>query len=418
MVHSESASGKTSELNAVLNRLWERNHPYADKMKDAGISPSDIRTPKDIEKLPFTTKQDLQAHYPLGWLGCEKDELVRFHATSGTTGNPTVVGYTANDIFWWKKAMKTAFRRATLTSKDILQISTGYGLFTGSQGFHDAAEDMGITVIPASGGFTERQFKLMRDLGTTVFTCTPSYAVKLCEVWDTFSSEEKSKYSLRLGIFGAEAWSEGLRTKIQDTLDIPAIDSYGLSEAMGPGVGMECLERNGIHLFDEGFIFEIIDPETLQPLAPGEEGELVITSLKKEAFPIVRYRTRDLTSIMPGVCKCGDRSTRIERVKGRSDDMIIIHGVNVFPSVIEKALCRVPGLTANYQIKVWEVEGFQQMSVACERSADSPQDMAETLLEKGKKSIHSALGIHVPLTVAEPGTLPRFEGKSKHIVRQ
>jgi phenylacetate-CoA ligase len=418
MVHSETASGKTTELQAVLSRLWERNHPYADKMKDAGINPSDIRSPKDIEKLPFTTKQDLQAHYPLGWLGCDKDDLVRFHATSGTTGNPTVVGYTSNDIFWWKKAMKTAFKRATLTSKDILQISTGYGLFTGSQGFHDAAEDMGVTVIPASGGFTERQFKLMRDLGTTVFTCTPSYAVKLCEVWDTFSNEEKAKYSLRLGIFGAEAWSEGLRTKIQDTLGIPAIDSYGLSEAMGPGVGMECLERNGIHLFDEGFIFEIIDPETLQPLDPGEEGELVITSLKKEAFPIVRYRTRDLTSIMPGACKCGDRSTRIERVKGRSDDMIIFHGVNVFPSLIEKALCRVPGLTANYQIKVWEVEGFQQMSISCERSTDSAQEIAEILLEKGKKSIHSALGIHVPLTVTEPGTLPRFEGKSKHIVRE
>ncbi|NLX84044.1 MAG: phenylacetate--CoA ligase, partial [Synergistaceae bacterium] len=413
MVHSETGLEKTAELRITLNRLWDRNHPYADKMKEVGIKPSDIKTPKDVEKLPFTTKQDLQGHYPLGWLGCDKDDLVRFHATSGTTGNPTVVGYTANDIFWWKKAMKTAFKRAGMTSKDVLQISTGYGLFTGSQGFHDGAEDMGITVIPASGGFTERQFKLMRDLGTTVLTCTPSYAVKICEVWETFSDEEKAKYSLRLGIFGAEAWSEGLRTKIQDTIGVPAIDSYGLSEAMGPGVGMECLERDGIHLFDEGFIFEIIDPITLKPLSPGEEGELVITSLKKEAFPIVRYRTRDLTSIMPGVCKCGDRSTRIERVKGRSDDMIIIHGVNVFPSLVEKALCRVPGLTANYQIKVWEVDGFQQMSVACERIANSSQDITETLLERGKKSIHSALGIHVPLTIVEPGTLPRFEGKSK-----
>lgn len=418
MVHSDSSSKKITELQATLKRLWDRNHPYTDKMKDAGIEPGDIRTSEDVEKLPFTTKQDLQGYYPLGWLACEKEDLVRFHATSGTTGNPTVVGYTANDIFWWKNAMKTAFRRLGMTQKDVLQISTGYGLFTGSQGFHDAAEDMGVTVIPASGGFTERQFKLMRDLGTTVFTCTPSYAVKLCEVWDTFSEEERSKYSLRLGIFGAEAWSEGLRGKIQDTLGIPAVDSYGLSEAMGPGVGMECLERNGIHLFDEGFIFEIIDPETLKPLGPGEEGELVITSLKKEAFPIVRYRTRDLTSIMLGKCTCGDGSMRIERVKGRSDDMIIFHGVNVFPSVIERALCKVPGLTANYQIKVWEVEGFQEMSIACERATDTALDHLDALTEQGRRSIHRSLGIHVPLTISEPGTLPRFEGKSKHIVRE
>lgn len=418
MVHSENAPEKIIELRTNLERLWERNHPYAYKMKEAGVKPSDIRTPKDVALLPFTTKQDLQSHYPLGWLGCDKDDLVRFHATSGTTGNPTVVGYTANDLFWWRKAMQTAFKRATITSKDVLQISTGYGLFTGSQGFHDAAEQMGVTVIPASGGFTERQFKLMRDLGTTVFTCTPSYAVKLCEVWETFSEEERSKYSLRLGIFGAEAWSEGLRTKIQNTLGIPAIDSYGLSEAMGPGVGMECLERNGIHLFDEGFIFEIIDTETLESLSPGEEGELVITSLKKEAFPIVRYRTRDLTSIMPEPCRCGDRSTRITRVKGRSDDMIIVHGVNVFPSMIERALCKVQGLTANYQIKVWEVEGFQQISVLCERAPDTAPEQTAGLTESGKKSMHNSLGIHVPLTIVEPGTLPRFEGKSKHIVRE
>lgn len=418
MIHSEKAPEKISELRAVLERLWTRNHPYTDKMKDAGIKPSDIRTPKDIQLLPFTTKQDLQSNYPLGWLGCDKDDLIRFHATSGTTGNPTVVGYTANDLYWWRKAMKTAFRRATLTSKDILQISTGYGLFTGSQGFHDAAEEMGVTVIPASGGFTERQFKLMRDLGTTVFTCTPSYAVKLCEVWETFSKEDRSEYKLRLGIFGAEAWSESLREKIQNTLGIPAIDSYGLSEAMGPGVGMECLERNGIHLFDEGFIFEIIDPVTLEPLDPGEEGELVITSLKKEAFPIVRYRTRDLTSIIPEPCRCGDRSTRITRIKGRSDDMIIFHGVNVFPSMVERAICKVNGLTANYQIKVWETDGIQQMSVSCERAPETTAEETERLAEAGKKSIHNALGINVPLSVIDPGMLPRFEGKSKHIIRE
>ncbi len=248
MVHSETASGKTTELQAVLSRLWERNHPYADKMKDAGINPSDAKVAKGYRKTSLYDKAGSQAHYPLGWLGCDKDDLVRFHATSGTTGNPTVVGYTANDIFWWKKAMKTAFKRATLTSKIYCRYRQDTDYLQEARVSTMQLKTWEITVIPASGGFTERQFKLMRDLGTTVFTCTPSYAVKLCEVWDTFSNEEKARCSLRLGIFGAEAWSEGLRTKIQDTLGIPAIDSYGLSEAMGPGVGMECLERNGIHL--------------------------------------------------------------------------------------------------------------------------------------------------------------------------
>lgn len=417
MVHSETASAKTAELRAILEKLWARNHPYAALMKEAGVTPADIRTPRDIARLPFTNKHDLQQSYPLGWLACEKEDLVRFHATSGTTGNPTVVAYTANDISWWKRGMQTALRRASLKKGDILQISTGYGLFTGSQGFHDAAEAMGVAVVPASGGFTERQFKMMRDLGTTVFTCTPSYAVKLCEVWDSFSREEKRKYKLRLGIFGAEAWSESLREKLESSFGIPAIDSYGLSEAMGPGVGMECLEKDGIHLWDEGFIFEIIDPKTLEPLEPGQEGELVITSLKKEAFPVVRYRTRDLTSIIPGMCKCGDGGTRITRLRGRSDDMIIFHGVNVFPEVIERSICKVPGVTPHYQIKVWEVDGFQQMSVTAEHAAGIRPEEIAGLAEKAKKAIHRTLGINVPVSIASPGELPRFEGKGKHVVK-
>lgn len=417
MVHSETASEKTTELRAILEKLWVGNHPYAKMMKDAGIKPSDVKTPADISRLPFTNKKDLQQYYPLGWLACDREDLVRFHATSGTTGNPTVVAYTANDISWWKKGMQTAMYRASVKKSDVLQISTGYGLFTGSQGFHDAAEAMGVTVIPASGGFTDRQFKLMRDLGTTVFTCTPSYAVKLCDVWESFSKEERSKYKLRLGIFGAEAWSEALRDKLEASFGIPALDSYGLSEAMGPGVGMECLQKDGIHLWDEGFIFEVVDPETLQPLQPGEEGELVITSLKKEAYPVVRYRTRDLTSIIPGRCKCGGGGARITRLRGRSDDMIIFHGVNVFPEVIERSICQVAGIAPHYQIKVWEEDGFQQMSVSAERSPGVPQEETCALEEKAKKSIHRSLGINVPFTVMNPGELPRFEGKGKHVVK-
>lgn len=417
MVHSETASSKVAELSTNLEKLWERNHPYAKLMKETGVTPSDVKTPRDIARLPFTTKQNLQEHYPLGWLACDREDLVRFHATSGTTGNPTVVAYTANDIMWWRKGMQVAMQRATVKKSDVIQVSYGYGLFTGSQGFHDAAEEMGVTVIPASGGFTERQFKLMRDLGATVLTCTPSYAVKLCEIWESFSKDERRKYKLRLGIFGAEVWSESLRDKLELSFGIPAIDSYGLSEAMGPGVGMECMEKSGIHLWDEGFIFEIIDPLTLEPLEPGQEGELVITSLKKEAFPIVRYRTRDLTSIIPEECKCRDRGTRITRLRGRSDDMIIFHGVNVFPEVIERSICKVPGITPHYQIKVWEVDGFQQMSVSAERTASVLADEIDGLEEKVKKSIHRSLGINVPFTLVDPGKLPRFDGKGKHVVK-
>jgi len=416
MVHSETAGSKTTELCATLEKLWRRNHPYALLMREAGLTPEDLRTPADLARLPFTTKQNLNEHYPLGWLACDREDLARFHATSGTTGNPTVVAYTANDLRWWSRAMGTAMSRASVKRGDVIQISYGYGLFTGSQGFHGAAEDMGVTVIPASGGFTDRQFKLMRDLGTTVLTCTPSYAVKLCEIWESFSREEQRKYKLRLGIFGAEAWSESLRERLESSFGFPALDSYGLSEAMGPGVGMECMERDGIHLWDEGFIFEIIDPETLQPLKPGEEGELVITSLKKEAYPIIRYRTRDLTSIIPGKCKCGG-GTRITRLRGRSDDMIIFHGVNVFPELIESSICKVPGITPHYQIKVWEVEGFQEMSVTAEREPGvRPEDSGE-LEEKAKKAIHRALGINVPFLIVAPGELPRFDGKGKHIVK-
>lgn len=417
MVHSETADTKIAELRLILEKLWERGHPYAKLMKEAGVTPSAIKSPGDIALLPLTTKQHLQEYYPLGWLACDKEDLVRFHATSGTTGNPTVVAYTAGDIAWWKKGMQTAIRRASVKKGDVIQISYGYGLFTGSQGFHDAAEAMGVTVVPASGGFTERQFKLMRDLGATVLTCTPSYAVKLCEIWEGFSKEEQRKYKLRLGIFGAEAWSESLRARLENAFGMPALDSYGLSEAMGPGVGMECLEKDGIHLWDEGFIFEIVDPVTLEPLEPGWEGELVITSLKKEAFPIVRYRTRDLTSVIPGACKCGDRGTRITRLRGRSDDMIIFHGVNVFPEVIERSICGIPGLTPHYQIKVWEEGGFQQMSVTAERAQGALPREAAALGEKAKKAIHRSLGINIPLTVVGPGELPRYEGKAKHVVK-
>lgn len=417
MVRSETASVKVAELCASLEKLWGMNHPYAKLMRKAGVTPSDIKTSRDIARLPFTTKQDLQEHYPLGWLACNRERLVRFHATSGTTGNPTVVAYTAKDIAWWKKGMQAAMERATIRKRDVIQVSYGYGLFTGSQGFHDAAEAMGVTVIPASGGFTERQFKLMRDLGATVITCTPSYAVKLCEIWESFNKEERRKYKLRLGIFGAEAWSESLRDKLESSFGIPALDSYGLSEAMGPGVGMECMEKDGIHLWDEGFMFEIIDPLTLEPLGPGQEGELVITSLKKEAFPIIRYRTRDLTSIIPGECKCKDNGTRITRLRGRSDDMIIFHGVNVFPEVIERSICRVPGITPHYQIKVWEIDGFQQMSVSAERTASVLAEEIGELEEKAKKAIHRALGINIPFTLVDPGELPRFDGKGRHVVK-
>ena len=417
MTTATAAKGKTAngtdkaaELRKILERLVERGHPYAVKMAKAGVRPGDIRTLEDLPLLPCTTKQDLLDHYPLGWLACRKEEVVRFHATSGTTGNPTIVAYNAQDIENWADSVAWCLRLAGADARDIVQVAYGYGLFTGGLGLHDGAARLGAAVIPASGGFTDRQVRMMRDLKSTVLACTPSYALRIAE-----SLGEGEKSSLRVGIFGAEAWSDEFRRDLEKRLGITALDIYGLSEAMGPGVAMECLRQDGLHVAD-GFIPEIVDPVTLEPLGSGETGELVLTSWKKQAYPVIRYRTKDLTVLGSTPCACGDKSPRIARITGRSDDMMILSGVNVFPSQIESVLCKIPELTANYQIKSWRENGMQKISIACEQRSSSGITKEE-LERKAAKKLKETVGVNIPLSVLEAGVLPRSEGKAVRVIK-
>lgn len=404
---------KLSGLRGILDELVRRNHPYAEKMKSHGVKPEHIKTPADLSLLPCTTKSDLLDNYPTGWLAREKSEVVRVHATSGTTGKPTIVAYTANDIESWSRSVAWCLDLAGVGRDDIVQVAYGYGLFTGGLGLHYGAELAGAAVVPVSGGFTDRQVSLMRDLGSTVLACTPSYALRIAEA---IEASEDPATSLRVGIFGAEAWSEGLRAALEDKLGIIALDIYGLSEAMGPGVAMECTEQDGLHICDD-FIAQVVDPDTLETLAEGETGELVLTSWKKEAYPVIRYRTRDLTHLTNAPCACGDITPRAARIRGRSDDMLIMHGVNVFPSQIEAALCSVPGLTANYQITAWREMGVQQVSIVCERAPDCVGVADGDLEAMAVKSLKQTIGVTIPLTVKAPGEIPRSEGKAVRVLK-
>ena len=397
-----------------LRLLEERDHPYARKVRDAGLSWRDLDSLEALSAFPFTTKQDLQEHYPLGWLGCDRADLVRFHATSGTTGNPTVVAYTASDLDAWSGYMAWCLHLAGVRREDTVQVAYGYGLFTGGLGLHGGAERLGASVVPASGGFSERQIKLMKDLDVTVLACTPSYALKLAEAWEALGD---GPTPLRVGIFGAEPWSEGLRQQIEQRLGLTALDVYGLSEAMGPGVAMECPHKNGLHLHPDSFLVEVIDPATGRPVAPGEVGELVLTSLHKEAFPMIRYRTRDLTRLLEAPCPCGVEGPRIERLRGRSDDMLIVRGVNVFPSQVESALLSVEGLSGNYQLEVWTHEGMQNLKVRCEALPEVGDGSRGALGARAAKRLQERLGIRIDFELLPPGELPRFEGKAKRVVQ-
>ena len=402
---------KAAELRKILERIVERGHPYAAKMAKAGVRPEHIRTLDDLPLLPYTTKQDLQDTYPLGWLACDRNELVRFHATSGTTGNPTVVAYNAQDRANWAGSVAWCLGLAGVNADDIVQVAYGYGLFTGGLGLHDGAERVGAAVIPTSGGFTERQVKMIKDLQTTVLACTPSYALRIAEIL-----ESGEKTSLRVGIFGAEAWSDEFRRDLEKRLGITALDIYGLCEAMGPGVAMECLEQSGLHVTDD-FIPEIVHPATLEVQEPGEMGELVLTSWNKQAYPVIRYRTKDLTRLGTELCPCGDATPRIARIAGRSDDMLILNGVNIFPSQIESVLCKIPELTANYQIKAWRENGMQRLSIVCERRADAADIAKDELERRATKKLKETVGVNIPLSILDAGSLPRSEGKAVRIVK-
>jgi len=409
----EWEQGSMEALQRTVRRVWERVPLTRDRMEKAGVTPEDIKKPEDLRRLPFTTKQDMRDAYPTGLLACEKRELVRYHASSGTTGKPTVVAYTKNDIAAWTECMANCLETAGVTEDDTFQVILGYGLFTGALGFHYGAEAIGAAVVPTGGGFTERQLLLMEDLGTTVLTSTPSYALHLAELIRERNLRER--IPLRMVILGGEAWSEAMRERIEKELDVVAIDSYGLSEIIGPGVAMECGCRSGLHLNSKHFLAEIIDPVTGEVLPEGEEGELVITTLTKEAMPLVRYRTRDLTRLIPEPCPCGRTGVRLARVKGRSDDMLIIRGVNVYPSQVEALLARIPGMSLNYQLEVSEKDYLKELTVHCESETALDEEASSRLARFASKKLNEGLGIRVGFNLLAPGALERSTGKAVRI---
>lgn len=417
MEHVRNSETKISRIRYTLEKMVERGHPYAKKMEERGVRPEHINSVKDMQLLPFTTKQDLQEHYPLGWLNVDRKHVIRYHATSGTTGNPTVVCYTASDVKMWADCAAWSLGLAGLDEWDTLQVSYGYGLFTGGLGAHYGGEQRGCAVIPASGGQTEKQVRMIKELGVTALACTPSYAMRIAEAWDDIDPGrfKNGGTKLKVGIFGAEAWSEGLRARLEEKLGIKALDIYGLSEAMGPGVAMECVYQNGLHVADECFLSEVVDPVTLENLEDGEIGELALTSIKKEAFPIIRYRTRDRTRILTGQCPCGDPSVRIDRIGGRTDDMLIIRGVNVFPAQIEAAICRVKGLTTNFIIDTWKTEGMDDLIISCERVAELGSERNEAIRQEVVKRLKDSIGVNMHVKITEPNSIPRSEGKAMRV---
>jgi len=389
---------------------------YQKKLAEAGIFyPADIKTIEDFRRIPLTEKEDLRQNYPFGLFAEPMDKIVRVHASSGTTGKPTVVGYTREDINLWADIVANGLRRIGVTPNDVIQVAYGYGLFTGGMGLHYGCEKLGALVIPISGGNTHRQLMLMRDFGSTVLCCTPSYALYLADSMEE-AGIRKEDLKLRLGVFGAEPWTEKMRHEIENRLGLRAIDIYGLSEIMGPGVSMECLKCNGLHI-DEHFYPEIIDAEG-NVLPEGEIGELVITSLDKMGFPTLRYRTKDLTSITYGSCECGHTGWTMQRVSGRVDDMLIIRGVNVFPSQIEEAILSVSGVEPHYLIIVDRENNLDTLEVLVELSAESFTDEIrelEILQARIENKIEDVIGINVKVRLVEPKSIPRSEGKAKRV---
>ncbi len=417
--------GREDLLQIQLDRFKETlalvydNVPFYKKTyDDAGIDISSITSLEAIRELPFTVKYDLRDNYPYGLFAVPLDDVVRLHVSSGTTGKPTVVGYTQNDIDTWIEMMSRALMAAGCDHTSVVQNAHGYGLFTGGLGMHYGSENIGATTIPSSTGNTAKQLMLMEDLGTTFMGATPSYAIYLGDELQK-RGIDLNRLKLKSGVFGGEPWTEEMRQQIQAKLGIKAHNLYGLSEMYGPSVGIECEEQNGLHIWEDLFFIEIIDPDTLEPVPDGQYGELVLTSLKKEAMPLVRYRTRDITRILPEPCPCGRTHRRIERLRGRTDDMLIIKGVNVFPSQIEEALLRCEGISPHYLITVRRVNSLDSIEVACELDTTmSIDDLREInrLRDRVAAEIQSVTGIKVAISLREPHSLPRTEGKSKRVI--
>ncbi len=406
-------------LQNLVARVYRTVAPYRRKMEAAGVRPEDIKTLADLQKLPFTVKNDLRDNYPFGLFTVPMDEVVRVHASSGTTGKPTVVGYTWKDIETWAGVMARALVCAGAHKGDMVHNAYGYGLFTGGLGAHYGAERLGAAVIPVSGGNTKRQITIMRDFGSTVLLSTPSYALNLAEAMDAMGVDPKS-LSLRVGIFGAEPWSENMREEVERKLNLQAVDIYGLSEVMGPGVAQECLQTDkGMHVFEDHFLPEIIDPDTGEVLPPGEKGELVFTTLTKEAFPIIRYRTKDISRLIYEPCECGRTLVRMEKITGRTDDMLIIRGVNVFPSQVEHVLMSIKGVEPHYQIVVEREGNLDTMTVQVEVSERIFSDeirVLENLSRTIEAEIKDMLGVTSKVKLVEPKTIQRSEGKAQRVI--
>lgn len=405
-------------LKSLVYRLYSFSAFYHHRMEEAKVHPDDIRTLGDIRKLPFMYKRDLRDNYPDRLFVATQEELVRYHVSSGTTGKPTVVGYTERDLENWTASLARALVSCGLGRGDVMQVSYGYGLFTGGLGLHYGAERIGATVLPTSVGNTERQIELMQDLKTTAIACTPSYLLHMGEVAEKMGISIKNDTLLRTGILGAEPWSEQMRERIQEWLGIRAYDIYGTSELSGP-MFCECSEQKGFHVWGDLAYVEILDPETLEPLPAGERGEMVITMLQKEALPMIRYRIGDISSIDDSVCPCGRTHPRVQRITGRVDDMLIIRGINVFPSQIEYALMSIPEVGQHFQIIVDRKGALDDMLVQVEVGKESFSDKITDLMSIRRKVEHklrNVLNVAVNVELVEPGTLPRFEGKAKRVV--
>ncbi|MFV0350569.1 MAG: phenylacetate--CoA ligase family protein [Halodesulfovibrio sp.] len=418
MERAELEDLQLERLQATLTRV-ARNVPlYRQRFAELGLDPDDFRSMDDLRKLPFTTKQDIRDNYPYGLFAVPLRDVVRLQSSSGTTGKPIVVGYTRNDLKRWSRLVARVLAMGGMTRDDVVQIAFHYGLFTGGFGLHYGAETLGASVIPSSGGNARKQIMIMQDYRTTALCCTPSYALHLADTMEEMGVNPNSLH-LKWGLFGAEAWSEAMREEIQNRLKVTATDNYGISEVMGPGIAGECLERQGLHVNEDHFLFEIVHPETGEPVPDGEVGELVITTLTKEAFPMIRFRTGDLTRVLPDTCACGRTFRRIARIIGRSDDMLIIRGVNVFPLQVETILLAMEGAEPHYQI-VLEREGrLDKATVYLEVSENLLFDrmrVAREALEGIKRRLASELGVAMDVVFVGRKTLERTEGKIRRVV--
>ncbi len=405
-------------LRKTVERVYNNVPFYRQKFDEAGVKPEDIQCVQDVQKLPFTTKQDLRDNYPFGLFAVPQDEVVRIQASSGTTGKMTVVGYTKNDIGIWAEVMARTLGSGGVTRKDVVQVAYGYGLFTGGLGAHYGAERIGATVVPISGGNTKRQLQIMADFGTTTVACTPSYILYVAETAVEEGIDIKN-FPLKRGFFGAEPWSNNMRKEIEEKLNIKAYDIYGLCEIIGPGVAAECTEQNGLHVWEDHFLVEIIDPATGEVLPFGQKGEVVFTCITKEALPLIRYRTRDISILYNDMCRCGRTHLRMNRVMGRTDDMLIIRGVNVFPSQIESVLLEIGETEPHYQLIVDREGTMDDLEIWVEVSERLFSDQVRKLEEIEaliRREMQATLGISARIKLVEPKTIARSEGKAKRII--